>query len=46
MQSELFSQLSDIVSQFEPQGEKKIENNVQFVDMESAIKELLAMGIK
>lgn len=46
MQSELFSQLSEIVSNFEPKEDKRIENNVQFVDMESAIKELLAMGAK
>lgn len=46
MQHDLFSQLSDIVSNFEPQENKTMENNVQFVDMESAIKELLAMGAK
>lgn len=46
MQSELFSQLSEIVSNFEPKEDKRIENNVQFVDMESAIKELLAMKAK
>jgi len=46
MQADLFGQLSDIISNFEPKKEISVENNVQFVDMESAIKELLAMGIK
>jgi hypothetical protein len=46
MQADLFGQLSDIISNFEPTKEINVENNVQFVDMESAIKELLAMGIK
>jgi uncharacterized UBP type Zn finger protein len=46
MQADLFGQLSEIVSNFEPKEERRLENNVQFVDMESAIKELLAMGVK
>lgn len=46
LQSDIFDQLSEIVSNFEPKNETTKVNDVQFVDMESAIKELLAMGAK
>lgn len=48
MQAELFSKMSDIINAIDPiqQNSNDIVNNVKFVDMESAIKELLAMGVK
>ena len=49
MQAELFNRMSEIINSVDPLPKSNDEskfNNVQFVDMESAIKELLAMGVK
>jgi len=49
MQADLFSRMSEIVSNFDPSPQHNNTNSdsgVTFVDMESAIKELLAMGAK
>jgi hypothetical protein len=46
LQSDVFGQLNAIINSLDPKKEDVIDNNVQFVDVESAIKELLAMGVK
>lgn len=46
LQSDVFGQLNAIINSLDPKTEDVIDNNVQFVDVESAIKELLAMGAK
>lgn len=48
MQSDLFNQLSEIVDIHTPKNQKEIlnRNDVKFVDIESAIRELLEMGVR
>lgn len=46
LQNNLFNQLSDIITNFEPKETKQKSDDIKIVDMESAIKELLAMGVK
>ena len=46
LQQEVFGKLNDIINTIDPVEELKSENNVQFVDVEAAARELLKMGIK
>lgn len=48
MQAELFSRMNDIINAVDPipNNEKEVVNNVTFVDVEAAARELLAMGVR
>jgi hypothetical protein len=48
LQNEVFGKINDIFNSIDPvsTSNNTVDNNVKFVDIESAAKELLALGIK
>jgi hypothetical protein len=46
LQREVFGRMNEIFNAIDPVKEPATENNVAFVDIEAAARELLAMGIK
>lgn len=45
MQADVFAKIGDVMSQYEPNTPEKDKNNLAFVSVEDALKELLELGV-